>query len=61
MQKYIHKQLALMMLLFLLETIVGGVLFFLIDNERLAPYILDIMSLTIFIIIFLIESTILII
>lgn len=53
MQKLIHHRLIYTVLLFLLEIIAAGTLFFLMDSDYLSEYIKEIMICTIFVIILL--------
>ena len=51
MQKLIHKYFAIIIILFFLETIAAGALFFLMDNEVLKDFIQDIIVGVMFLVI----------
>lgn len=51
MQKLIHRELTLIVILFFLETLAGGALFFLMDNNYFTDYINEIVSGALFVII----------
>ena len=53
MQKLIHKEFIAIIILFLLETIACGVLFFLVDGNYITEYIVDILIGSLFVVILL--------